>query len=439
MNKKNLKINMNKKNNIKDNRKNNNKNKLNNEKNSKDSNKYIGKPHKSNTKSMSNENSIKTNSKCAISHRCGGCQYIDIEYDKQLLEKQKKMEKLLGKYGKVQPIIGMDNPFYYRNKVHAVFHHKKGNNIIAGTYEEGTHYVLDSRNCYIENKKAKEIINTVTELIKSFKMTVYNEDTEYGLFRHILVRTGHVTGQIMVILVTASPQFPSKNNFVKALLKAHPEITTVVHNINKMKNSMVLGDREQAIYGKGYIEDELCGKRFRISPKSFYQINSVQTEALYNKAIEYAELSNNQTVIDAYCGIGTISLVASDYVKKVIGVELNKDAVRDAISNAKLNSIKNVDFYTNDASKFMINMAEREENVDVVFMDPPRSGSDEKFLYSVVRLEPKKIVYISCGPDTLARDLEYLVDNGYDVKKIQPVDMFPMTEHVETVVLLSCQ
>ena len=253
----------------------------------------------------------------------------------------------------------------------------------------------------------------------------------------MLIRTGHVTGQIMVVLVLASPILPSKNNFVKALLKLHPEITTVVINVNNRNTSMVLGDKEHVIYGKGYIEDELCGKRFRISPKSFYQVNPVQTEILYGKALEYAGLTGKETVVDAYCGTGTIGMIASDKAGKVIGVELNADAVRDARNNAKANQIRNIQFYQNDAGKFLVEMAGQGAKVDVVLMDPPRSGSTEEFMSSVVQIGPERIVYVSCNPETLVRDLKYFKKKGYRVAKGVGVDMFPFTEHVETVVLLS--
>lgn len=238
----------------------------------------------------------------------------------------------------------------------------------------------------------------------------------------------------MVVLVCASPIFPSKNNFVKALRKLHPEITTVILNVNDKKTSMVLGERNITLYGKGFIEDTLCGCTFRLSPASFYQVNPVQTEKLYQKAIKMAKLQGEEKVIDAYCGIGTIGLIASSHVKEVISVELNKDAVKDAIINSKRNGIKNVRFYQGDAGKFMVNLAEQGKKVDVVFMDPPRAGSDEAFLSSVIKLAPEKVVYISCNPETLARDLKYLTKHGYEAKSAVPVDMFGWTEHVETVV-----
>lgn len=273
--------------------------------------------------------------KCPVTKKCGGCQLIDLDYDRQLAEKQRRVEKLISKYGKVDKIIGMDNPYNYRNKIHAAFSHDRKGNIISGIYEEKSHRVVNLDNCYLENEKADEIIVTIRKMLKSFKLKAYDEDTGYGFLRHVLIRTAHLTGQILVVLVTGTNIFPSKNNFIRELRRQHPEITTIVQNINDKRTSMVLGERNIVLYGKGYIEDELCGKRFRISPKSFYQVNSVQTEILYKKAIEYAKLTGSEKVIDAYCGIGTISIVVADYAKEVVGVELNGDAVKDAIINKK--------------------------------------------------------------------------------------------------------
>lgn len=380
--------------------------------------------------------SVKGSAPCPVSEKCGGCKWIDKEYSVQLREKEKWVKGLLEPFCKLEPIIGMEQPTHYRNKVHAVFGEDRKHNIISGIYEEGTHRIVPVDACLIENEKADAIIVSIRELLKSFKIRPYNEDTGYGLLRHVLIRTGHVTGQIMVVLVLGSPVMPSKNNFVKALLKLHPEITTIVVNVNNRGTSMVLGDKEQVIYGKGYIEDVLCGKTFRISPKSFYQVNPVQTEKLYNKALEYAELTGKETLLDAYCGTGTIGLIASDKAGQVIGVELNGDAVKDARENAKRNQVKNIQFYQNDAGKFLVGMAEQGAKVDVVLMDPPRSGSDEAFLSSVVKMKPERIVYISCNPETLARDLKYLTKNGYKVKKGVACDMFPFTSHCECVVAL---
>lgn len=379
---------------------------------------------------------------CPLQKKCGGCQYQGIPYDEQLKKKENWVRNLMGDFCEVYPITGMENPYFYRNKVHAVVSQDKKGNIITGVYQEGTHRVVPVESCMIEDQLADEIIGTIRKLAKSFKFKAYNEDTGYGLLRHILVKRGFTTGQVMVVIVTGTHVFPSRNNFVKALVKAHPEITTIIHNINDKRTSMVLGDREKTMYGKGYIEDILCGKKFRISAKSFYQINPVQTEILYSKAIEVAEFTGKEHVIDAYCGIGTIGMVASDHVDTVIGVELNRDAVRDAIGNAKGNKVSNIRFVCDDAGKFMVDMAARAKAdrsfklPDVVLMDPPRAGSDKAFLSSVVKMGPKKVVYISCNPETLARDVKWLEQNGYKAKGAWPVDMFPYTSHCECITLL---
>ena len=377
--------------------------------------------------------------KCKVWKKCGGCQFQGVPYTEQIKIKQKNMNKLLKKYGNVKPIIGMENPFYYRNKVHAVFDRDKKGNIICGTYEAGTHRVVPVEECMIEDKTSQEIIRAIRDMLKSFRIKTYDEDTGYGLLRHVLVRRGFSTDEIMVVLVVASPIFPSKNNFVKALRKKFPQISTVVLNVNDKKTSMVLGERDIVLYGKGFIRDRLCGCTFRISPQSFYQVNPVQTELLYKTAIEYAGLGRKERVIDAYCGIGTIGLVAAGKAREVIGIELNKNAVRDAIVNARENKITNARFYQGDAGEFMEGMVSEGERADVVFMDPPRTGSTEKFLTSMVKLGPSRIDYISCGPDTLARDLEFLTKHGYVTRKIQPVDMFSFTEHCEVVCLLTKQ
>ena len=393
-----------------------------------------------NTRARGDQNSGKSgkkNSLCPHFKSCGGCQYLDMPYEKQLEHKKKEVADLLRPFCKVETIIGMDDPFHYRNKVHAVMARDRKGRIISGVYKEGTHTVLPVETCLIENKKADEIIATIRELLPSFKMKVFDEDTGYGFLRHVLVRTAHATGEIMVVLITASPVFPSKNNFVKALRKVHPEITTVVQNVNDRNTSMVLGEKEHVLYGPGFIVDVLCGEKFRISSKSFYQINPVQTEKLYNLAIEAAGLTGKELVVDAYCGIGTIGIVAASAAKEVIGVELNKDAVRDAVTNAKVNGEKNIRFYNNDAGKFMVQMASQNAHADVVFMDPPRSGSTEEFMDAVAILNPDRVVYVSCNPETLARDLAYFKKKGYRAEKAWAVDQFPMTGHCETVVLLS--
>lgn len=373
---------------------------------------------------------------CSVAKKCGGCRYQGVSYQEQLRRKQRITEGLLKKFGKVEPIIGMEDPYYYRNKVHAAFGRDRKGNVISGIYEEKSHRIVSVDDCMIEDKKSQEIIRTIRGMLKSFKIKTYDEDTGYGLLRHVLVRRGFSTGEIMVVLVTVSPIFPSKNNFVKALRKEHPEITTVVLNVNDRQTSMVLGERNIVLYGPGFIKDRLMGLTFRISPSSFYQVNPVQTEVLYGKAMEFAAMTGKERVIDAYCGTGTIGIIASRNARDVIGVELNRDAIRDARMNARENKIRNVRFVPGDAGWFMEGMAAEGEKVDVVLMDPPRAGSDRKFLHSLLSLSPEKIVYVSCNPETLARDLAYLTKRDYLVKKMQPVDMFPVTDSVEVVCLL---
>lgn len=373
---------------------------------------------------------------CSLYKKCGGCQLQNLSYPEQLAFKQRKVQRLLGRFGRIEPIIGMENPFHYRNKVQAAFGRTREGRIISGVYQSSSHRIVPVERCMTEDLLADEIIVTIRSMLRGFRIEPYDEDSGRGLLRHVLVKRGFQSGQVMVVLVTASPVFPAKRSFVTALCKAHPQITTVLQNVNPYRTSLVLGEREQVLYGPGYIEDTLCGCIFRISARSFYQINPVQTEILYGKAIEYAGLDGTQTVIDAYCGIGTIGLIASRHAGNVIGVENNRDAVRDAIFNAKRNAIRNAWFTCADAGEFMVEMAEEGKRADVVFMDPPRAGSDERFLLSAERLAPSRIVYISCNPETQERDLMHLTGNGYRVRTIQPVDMFPHTNHVETVCLL---
>ena len=374
---------------------------------------------------------------CPVYSKCGGCQLLHMEYAKQLKWKKDQVSQLLRPFGSLEKIIGMEDPFHYRHKVHAVFGRDRKGNIISGTYQNGTHRIVPVDSCLLENEKADAIIGTVRRNLKSFKIKVYDEDTGYGLMRHVLVRMGYRTGQIMVVLILSSPILPSKNNFVKALLKEHPEITTVVINVNDRRTSMVLGDRQQVIYGPGYIEDELCGMKFKISPKAFYQVNPSQAQKLYDKAVSYAGLTGRESVLDAYCGTGTIGMIASPYAKQVIGVEMNQEAVKDAIAGAKKNKISNIRFFQADAGDFAVDMAQEKEKIDVVFMDPPRQGSSQVFLEALAKLRPDKIVYVSCNPETLARDLEFLCGGGYQMTKATAVDMFPFTDDIETVCLLS--
>lgn len=374
---------------------------------------------------------------CPHYKKCGGCQLLNMNYKEQLSFKQAKCIRTLGAFGKVEEIIPMKEPYHYRNKVQAAFGTARGGKIISGVYQSSSHNIVCVDECMIEDKIADSIIVDIRDMLESFKLRPYDEDTGRGFLRHVLVKRGFKTNEVMVVLVTGSAAFPKKHDFIKELLKRHNEITTIIHNINPYHTSLILGERETILYGNGYIEDILCGKRFRISAKSFYQINPIQTEKLYSKAIEFAALTGKETVLDAYCGIGTIGLVAADKAKSVLGVEVNDAAIRDAKINAALNKTENISFIAADAGKFMQSAAKNHIKIDTVFMDPPRAGSDRAFLSSLLELKPKKIVYISCNVETQARDLMYLCRDEYRVRRIQPVDMFPHTRHVETVVLMS--
>ncbi|MEG1621090.1 MAG: 23S rRNA (uracil(1939)-C(5))-methyltransferase RlmD [Oscillospiraceae bacterium] len=390
-----------------------------------------------NTKDIEISNSKRPEGSCPIYKKCGGCQLQNMTYEKQLLWKQSKVEQLLSKFCYVDKIIGMKNPRNYRNKVQAAYGMTRDNKVISGVYQSTTMKIVPTDKCMTEDIIADKIIVDIRNMLTPLGIVPYNEYNGNGLLRHVLVKRGFATNEVMVVFVGSNPIFPQKKLFVQELLKKHPEITTIIFNINSDRPSMLLGDREHILYGKGFIEDIMCGCRFKISAKSFYQINPIQTEILYNKAMDFAQLTGCETVIDAYCGIGTIGLIASSKAKEVIGVEINKDAVKDAILNTKLNSIKNARFFCYDAGKFMREMADEKEKCDVVFMDPPRAGSDKEFLSALIVLFPPKIVYISCNPETLERDLLFLTQNGYKVTKIQPVDMFPHTNHVECVVLMT--
>ena len=377
---------------------------------------------------------------CPYQKSCGACVSIGKEYAVTLKEKEEAVRKLLKPFVSLEGITGMENPYHYRNKNHRVCAYERlgrRERAVSGIYAEGTHKVIPVGSCLIEDEAAGAIFDTVLELAKSFKYRFYDEDMGRGLLRHILIRTAHKTGQIMVVLVLADPVLPGKNNFVKALTARHPEITTIVLNVNRKPTSMILGEKETVAYGKGYIEDELCGRRFRISAHSFYQVNSVQTEKLYGKAIELMDLKADDVLLDAYCGIGTIGIIASGSAGKVIGVEANSGAVRDAVDNAKRNGVKNISFAAEDAGAFLSRTLLKKTPLHAVVMDPPRSGATEEFLQALTTAAPSRIVYISCNPETLARDLRYLTGHGYLAVTARAFDLFPWTSHVETVVLMS--
>ncbi len=372
---------------------------------------------------------------CPFAKKCSGCQLQNMEYEEQLCFKQAKSVKLLGRFGYVEDIIGMENPLNYRNKVQAAFGFRRGS-VISGVYQSATGNIIPVDECMLEDVNADKIVVTIRKLCESFKIHAYDNRTGRGFLRHVMVRTAK-NGETMVVLVTNKGEFKSRSAFVNELLKRHPEITTVVRNINDTDKGLMLGERSEVLYGDGYITDTVCGLNFRISPKSFFQVNRIQTEVLYKKALEFANLNGSERLLDAYCGTGTIGLIMADKCKEVFGVESNRDAVRDANVNAELNNIKNVRFFAADAGAFMDSVLKEGEKIDVVITDPPRAGCSPKFLKSLIALAPEKVVYISCNPETLARDLYTLRNGGYKVKKIQPVDMFPFTEHVETVCLLS--
>ncbi|MCQ2411616.1 MAG: 23S rRNA (uracil(1939)-C(5))-methyltransferase RlmD [Sphaerochaetaceae bacterium] len=376
---------------------------------------------------------------CPKAGACGACRYNGVKYSNQLDRKQELVDSLLLKYGPVAPIIGMEDPFFYRNKVQSVFGYGARGEVVSGIYREGTHKLIPVRDCMLEDKEADAVLATIRDLVKRFQIPPYDEDMGTGAIRHVLIRRAVYTNQTLVVFVSGSHTFRPKDAFIRELVKIHPSVKTVLLNINDKKTSMVLSDGPcKVLYGDGYVEDTLCGLRFRISAKSFYQVNPSQAAKLYTIAMRMARFSGNETVIDAYCGTGTIGLVAASWgAGHVTGIELNPDAVEDAKANAVLNDLTNADFICGDASVVMKQMAKEGRSADVVFMDPPRSGSDERFLASVIKLSPKTVVYISCNPETLARDLRYLTSMGpYRMVGAQPVDMFPQTEHVECVCLI---
>ena len=334
---------------------------------------------------------------CPLAKKCGGCQLQNLSYDEQLHLKQATAIHLLGRFGHVEEIIGMKDPYHYRNKVQAAFGVNRQGQIISGVYQSASHRIVPVSDCMIEDTVADQIIVTIRGLLKSFKIRPYDEDTGRGTLRHVLVRRGRRSGEILVVLVTAHGMLPGKRNFVRALLQRHPDITTIVQNINAGQTSLVLGPHSEVLYGPGYIHEQLGDFTFRISPRAFYQINPVQTEVLYRTALDYAGLTGKETVVDAYCGTGTIGIFASRNAARVIGVENNRDAVRDAISNAKANRADNVRFYTADASDFLQDMAKAGEHADVIILDPPRAGSDERFLAAVTAVGPERVVYVSCN------------------------------------------
>lgn len=407
---------------------------------------------------------------CPAQKQCGACQLLSLPYEKQLERKQNEMIELFEPFagaGTVfNPIAGMDQPYYYRNKVTSPYvpgrkikggkkpQGKKGkagakggsqHEILCGMYAAGSHRVINTDACLLENKDAKQVVLAIRSLMQRYHMEPYNEDANTGFIRHAVIRVGHTTGELLVTVVTNGKEFPASRNFCRELKKRCPAITTVVQNVNTRQTNVILGDEgEKTLYGPGFIIDELCGLTFRISSHSFYQVNATQTEVLYRKAIEMARFTGDETAMDAYCGTGTIGLVAAKglpdaeaaHAARVIGVDNVASAIKDARENARHNGIENAEFTAEDAGRFMDKLAKEGESLDVLLMDPPRAGSNEQFLRSACSLAPKRIVYISCNPNTQARDVEYLVKHRYRLTEVQPVDMFPHTNHVENICAL---
>lgn len=370
--------------------------------------------------------------KCIYSNDCGACSLQGISYNKQLKIKQDKINSLLNRFSKVEPILGMDNPLNYRNKVQVSFAYDDNHNVVYGNYEASKHFIVPFDDCMINDETSNEIIKSTTRLINKYKISIFDENSLRGCIRHLLIRSTN-TGEYMLVLVTGSTSINKKEQFINDIVKYNKEVVTIVQNINNKHTSMVLGNKNIVLYGKGFVTDKLCGLKFNISANSFYQVNKRQTEVLYNKVIELAKLNKDDVLLDAYCGTGTIGLVTSKYCKQVYGVEINKDAVKDAINNAKNNKIKNCYFINEDASEFMYQLSKNDDHIEVLIMDPPRTGSNRKFLENVLKVAPNRIVYVSCGPDTLVRDLDILT-RSYKVETIQPIDMFPFTDHIECIV-----
>lgn len=377
---------------------------------------------------------------CPVATACGGCQFHHLSYEKELEYKKNKVLRAFHNIShldlEVDEVIGSDEPYFYRNKVIMPLAYDNRKKIIHGFYRYRSHDIVPIEECYIEDKRSAPIIHTIKDLMKKYNYAPYDEATLKGDIRKIMLRTSYYYKDLMVVLVTSNESLEEFDVFVSELLYAHPEITTLVQNINDEDTNVVLGNKELVLFGTGKIKDKLCGLEFTISSKSFYQVNVKQTEKLYQKAIEMANLSKDDIVLDAYSGIGTIGMSLAKNVKKVIGVEVVKQAVKDARENAKTNSIGNIEFYEDDASEFLKKLENKNEQLNAVFVDPPRKGLDEAFVRSLLELAPSRIVYISCDPATLARDVG-LLSTKYTVDKLVVVDMFSRTYHVESIVSLS--
>ena len=377
---------------------------------------------------------------CATYKRCGGCDLRHIKYEQTLKMKQNAVQALVNKTLKnkieVKETLGMENPFFYRNKAQYPVGVNKDRNPIIGVFANRTHEVIPIKNCLIQNPKSEAIAKFILEFIKEKNISIYNEKTGRGFFRHIVIKVGIKTNEIMCIFVINGKKFPYEDELVEKLKQNYPELKTIVKNINMKNTNVILGQENINLYGNGYIEDVLGEYKFKISPLSFYQVNPKQAEKLYNLGIEMAKVSKEDTVFDLYCGIGTISLFIAKYAKKVYGVEIVEQAIKDAKQNAKINNIENVQFIAGDTKIVLEDLIYKKGIIaDIVIFDPPRKGLDNNSINNILKIKPKKIVYISCNPATLIRDLA-LFEKLYEVKTIIPVDMFPFTKHVECVSVL---
>ena len=377
---------------------------------------------------------------CATYKRCGGCNLRHLSYDATLDLKQNIVQNLVNKNLKscvdANKTWGMGNPYNYRNKLQYPIGYDKDGNIIVGVFANRTHEIIKTDECLIQNKKANEIAKFIVQLVKKYDISVYNENNQQGLLRHIVIKTGIRTNEIMVILVINGNSLPSQENFVNDLKNKYNEIESIVLNVNTKNTNVILGEKNINLLGDGYIKDILGDFYFRISPLSFYQVNPVQAEALYNIAIEGLNITKEDVVFDLYCGIGTISIFASKYAKKVYGVEIVEQAIKDAKWNAEFNKIENTEFIAGDTEKVIDDLINNKKIIpNIVIVDPPRKGLDRNTINNIIKIHPKKIAYISCNPATLVRDLAYLEDM-YKIEMIQPVDMFPWTSHVECVSVL---
>lgn len=379
------------------------------------------------------EHRVETN--CNTYERCGGCNLRHIEYKETLNMKKNTVQSLVNKTLinkiKVNDTIGMENPYNYRNKAQYPIGIDKNGNSIIGVFANRTHNIIPMNNCKIQDENSEKIAKFINAYINKNKISVYDEKTGKGLFRHIVIKVGKKTNEIMCALVINGEKFDKEKELVYELISNFNNIKTIVKNINKKNTNVILGDKNIVLYGSGCITDKLGEYTFKISPMSFYQINPIQTEKLYNIAVEKANLTGNETILDLYCGIGTIGIFASKYVKKLYGIEIVEQAIKDAKENARINNIKNAEFFAGDVEKVLSDLLEVKKVIpDVIFVDPPRKGLDNNTINNILKVLPKRVIYISCNPATLVRDLK-LLEEKYQIKEIQPVDMFPYTSHVE--------